>query len=69
MKIKQRKKKSREKDYISLATMKFCQEIEVNEQIQGEEERTWIFDNTGEISEEVLKNLITTYGEELTLTK
>ena len=49
--------------------MTFYQEIEDNKETKREEERTWIFNDTGEISEENLEKLITTYGGEMISTK
>ena len=46
-------------------TMKYCKKIEVNEEIKGEEERTWIFDNIEDTTEDTLEGIIKICGGEV----
>ena len=52
-----------------MATMEFCKTINKEGENKIDREKTLILNNTGEMTEELLKDLITTLGGEIVSTK
>ena len=66
---KEGRETGRDRQKQQISEMKYCHETEENEETEREEERTWVFDNIEETTEENLKEMIETCGGEVLTTK